>query len=297
MKVLITGANGYLGSSLRRDLSEKFAVQGTYGTKLKQFLLPMDVTKEDQVISTLRHEKPDVIIHCVGISGKFKDDPEYATHINIEGTRNIVRGAQEVNASLAYISSAAVFNGRDGPFTEDDLPRTEDRYGQTKIEAERIVQASGLSRLIIRPSLIVGEAPYGMENKFSGQLARAVTSGVPLDVDNEWRFAPSYTHHIGDVITWWINNQEQTNLLHVVSSETTTKLQYAHTLCRELGIDPSLFQDKQTLGHSGDNILDASRLRVLGAPTISLQEIVNETASEIRNPRTPEGVYRRGKEY
>ena len=177
------------------------------------------------------------------------------------------------------------------------MPRTEDRYGQTKIEAERIVQASGLSHLIVRPSLIVGEAPYGMENKFPGQLVRAITSDVPLEVDNEWRFAPSYTSHIGDVLTWWVNNQEQTKLLHVVSSEATTKLQYAHGLCSELGIDPSLFQDKGTPGHSGDNILNAGRLRDLDAPTISLQEILTETASEIRNPRTPEGMYRRAKEH
>lgn len=296
MKILITGANGYLGSALKRDLSSQFAVRGTYGTNPKQFLLPMDVTQKEQVTSTLRHERPDVIIHCVGISGKFRDNPAHATRINIEGTRNIVRGAQEINASLVHMSSAAVFNGRDGPFTEDDIPGSEDRYGQTKIEAERIVRSSGLSHVIIRPSLIVGESPYGMENKFPGQLTKAIISGIPLVVDNEWRFAPSYTRHIGDIVSWWVDNQEQTNLLHVVSSEATTKLQYAHALCDELGIDPSLFQDKGTPGHSGDNILDSSKLRLLGAPTISLDEIIAETVSEIRNPRTPEGSYRRTKE-
>ena len=297
MKLLISGANGYLGSALSRDLSGQHIVRGTYGRNRKQYLLPMDVTDREQVVRTLVQERPDVVVHSVGISGKFKQNADYATQVNIEGTQNVVFGAQEAGAHLIHISSTAVFNGLDGPFNEDDEPRSTDKYAQTKLEGERIVQSSGLKHVIFRPSLIVGDAPYGSEDKFPGQIAKAIDTGIPLEVDNEWQFAPSYTRHIAEVTNWWINNPDSTDMLHVVSSEVTTKLSYARNLAQELGADPSIFVEKESSGHSGHNILDGSRLEVLGAPRISLRKIVYETAAEIRNSQTPEGVYRPSKEY
>ncbi len=296
MKILIAGANGYLGSALKRDLSGNFVVRGTYGKNPQQYLLPMDVTDSEQVMRILTHERPDVVINSVGISGKFKQDPDYATQVNIEGTRNITSGARRIGAKLIHISSTAVFNGQDGPFRETDIPGTTDQYGKTKIETEKIVGSSGINHLIIRPSLIVGDAPYGMTDKFPGQLVSAISTDTPLAIDNEWRFAPSYTHHISDVIGWWINHPESTDLLHVVSSETTTKFQFAQRLCNKLGIAPTMIQEKESSGPSGNNILDNSRLIELGAPTISLEDILTETATEIRNPRTLEGLPKRTKE-
>ncbi|MGH7203315.1 MAG: hypothetical protein ACREHC_02625 [Candidatus Levyibacteriota bacterium] len=82
-----------------------------------------------------------------------------------------------------------------------------------------------------------------------------------------------------------------------VSSEVTTKLSYARSFAQELGADPSIFVEKESAGHSEHNILDSGRLKVLGAPTISLSEIVYEAVAEMRNIQTPEGVYRRSKEY
>ena len=296
MKILITGASGYLGSCLADDLSQLYEIIGTSRKKTRQNLLPMDITKEDEVIKTFNEVKPDVIIHCVGISGKFNQDPSQATIVNVEGTRNIINGAREIGASVIYISSTAVFNGQDGPFKEEDEPISTDIYAQTKIEAERIVRTSGLRHVIIRPSLIIGNAPYGIEDKFPGQLMRAIMTNTPIEIDNEWLFAPSYNHHISQVINWWLNNQETTSLLHVTSPEVTTKYQFAQRLGRELGIDISIFRPKDITGHSGDNILDANRLIELGAPIISLDQIVADFASEIRTGYSPEGVYKRSKE-
>lgn len=297
MKILISGANGYLGSALKRDLSNEHTVRGTYGRNPQQYLLPMDVTDREQVVRTLVQERPDVVIHSVGISGKFRDNKDYATRVNTEGTQNIVFGAQESGAKLIHVSSTAVFNGLDGPFREEDEPLTTDAYGRTKIEGEQIVQASGLNHVIFRPSLIVGDAPYGIQDKFPGQIARALDTGVPLEIDNEWRFAPTYTRHIAAVSNWWMNHPDSTDMLHVVSSETTTKLGYARSLAQELGADDSIFIEKESTGHSGHNILDSSRLVELGAPTITLDEIIMETAAELRSQQTPEGAIRRSKEY
>lgn len=297
MKILISGANGYLGSALKRDLSEEHTVRGTYSRNKRPYLLPMDITDREQVVRTLVQERPDIVVNSVGISGKFKDNKDYATLVNTEGTQNIVFGAQEAGARLIHISSTAVFNGLDGPFKEEDEPLTTDEYGRTKIEGEQMVQASGLSHVILRPSLIVGDAPYGKEDKFPGQVARALDTGVPLDVDNEWRFAPSYTRHVAAVANWWINHPDSTDMLHVVASEATTKLDYARRLAQELGTDDSVFIEKESTGHSGHNILDSGRLVELGAPTITLAEVIAETTAELRTSQTPEGTFRRSKEY
>ena len=297
MKLLITGASGYLGSSLFSDLQREHDVIGTYGNNQVPGLLPLQVTDRDDVFRVLRHERPDAVIHCASTAkGEFDRDQssdalDRLVRVNVEGTQNMMKGAGEIGAPFVYISSPTVFEGREGPFTEEDAMGTDDKYGQTRIAAEEIVRDSGLSHVIIRPSMIVGVSPRGMDRKFFGKVAHAIKTNTSADLDGEWRFAPSWNHHIASVIDWWISqkNKDEVHLLHVVTPEITTQLELAQKICVQLGVDHSLFQKKEPPWDGANNILDGSKLKMVQAPTVGLDEVVSHIARELQNPTTPEG--------
>lgn len=282
MKILILGASGYLGSSILRDLEKQYVVHGTYSLRKRPGLQKLDITNQEEVLRIIKQENPQIIINCAGVSSQFDKDVSLGTSVNIEGTKNVVLGAGEIGASLIHISSIAVFDGKEGSFVEDDTPGSLTKYGNTKIEGEKIVQSSNVEYCIIRPSLILGESPYGMENKDYGKIINAIATNQIIELDNEWIFAPSWNLHISSVIDWWINHQDKANLLHVAASETTTKLQFAQKLCKKLGILPIMFTEKKVGKPSVNNILNSSRLESLGAPTITTEEMITRMASELR---------------
>lgn len=292
MRLLVTGANGYLGSSLLQDLASGHIALGTYGKNAQPGLLPLDVTDEKRAIDTIVRENPEMVIHCASISkGEFDKDNDYEklVKVNVEGAKNVILGVHEIGASLIFISSPTVFEGRKGPFTEKDTPGTDDVYGQTRIAVEQIVSDSGLPHLIIRPSMIVGVAPMGMERKYFGKVIHAIQTGNPTELDDKWQFAPSWNHHIADVIDWWITHQDEVSLLHVVAPEVTTQLQFGREICSKLGVDPSVLQKKEPPWSGVSNILDGSKLKALGAPTVTHDEMITRIVSEIQRPTNQEG--------
>jgi dTDP-4-dehydrorhamnose reductase len=86
---------------------------------------------------------------------KFKED---AYNVNVIGTKNLAKIAQQIGSKFIHISSDAVFSGEKNCYVEDDKPNPVNIYGTTKLESEKI--ASKVSNcLILRPSVIYGWIP------------------------------------------------------------------------------------------------------------------------------------------
>jgi len=298
VKLLITGATGYLGSALQRDLSKYYPIRGTYNKKAYPHLLPLDTTDLEQVRNTFATVNPDVVIHCAGIRlGKFNEDPGEGRLINLAGTRNIIKGVQSVGASLIYISSQSVFDGRVGAFTEKDQPMALTEFSKTKIEGEQMVQSLTSPYCLMRPSLVVGQAPYGMDGQLFGQIATALVSDSSLKLDNKWRFNLSWNRQISEVIHWWIEGQTRPDILHVGSAETMTLLELGRKLSLTLKKDPALFREDTTTPDRQESTLNCDKLKTLDAPVLSLDEMITTIAHEIRDPRTVEGTIKRKEVY
>ena len=280
MKILITGASGFLGSYLFNKLNKNNTLIGLSGQKTDTQLIHCDITQKEQVIKIVQEQNTKIIIHCAGISRNFYNNPTYGKLVNIAGTQNIVDAAKIIQASLVYISSASVFNGQNGSFTEKDKPKTNDEYGKTKIEAENIIHKYKFRYLILRPSLIIGNSPKGAEETYLGKIIKAGSEKKKLKLDNNWIFAPSWNWHIEKVIQWWLQNNSTVNLLHVTSRDTITKMEFARKLYERLNIDQDLIQKIVNSKNSGNNILNSNKLKEIGAPVITIDNILSGIAAE-----------------
>lgn len=135
MKVLITGASGALGQSLKKIFKNAFCPAHK----------EMDITNPNSVNKTILRYKPNILIHAAAIVGirECEDNKEKAWLTNVEGTQNIANASKKLsnNCYLVYMSTACVFAGESKKFyTEDDVPAPKNYYSVTKLCGEIVVR-------------------------------------------------------------------------------------------------------------------------------------------------------------
>ena len=146
-----------MGSFFVESYSKKYQIIAPEYPKI-------DLTKKETLENIIRKEKPDVILHFaaytdVAQAENQRDDRNGSCwQINVEGTKNLVSLAKEINAHFIHISTDYVFSGSvedPGPHKESDIPERDPSkltwYGFTKAEAERVVNnILGKERAILR---------------------------------------------------------------------------------------------------------------------------------------------------
>ena len=133
----------------------------------------------------LRAAAPDAVVHLANLplAGVAAADPGEARRSIVDGTANVIAAtaAQAPAARLTFVSSSMVY----GDFSQDPQPETAplrpcEPYGACKLEAERLVRASGLRWTIVRPSAVYG--PGDANGRFLQRLVEAATTGRTLQL-------------------------------------------------------------------------------------------------------------------
>ena len=152
MRILLTGGSGRLGTELR-DL-----LPGVIAPSRRQ----LNVIDDASVRHALEEAKPDVVIHAAAytnVSGAERDRA-MCWAVNVAGTRNVVRAANNVRAKLIHISTDYVFDGERGGYREDDTPGPPaNYYALTKLVAEEVARLAN-RHLVIRTSFRPRVWPY-----------------------------------------------------------------------------------------------------------------------------------------
>jgi len=192
MKVLLTGANGFIGLAVLRRLNEMAGLQpvGALRRNVKlndaKFVEVGDLTKQTNWSFSLAGA--DAVVHLAARAHVMKDtaaNPITAYRaVNVEGSLNLARQAASAGVKrFVFISSVKVNGERTPPgraFTEVDAPNPQDAYSQSKHEAEQSLRQlsndTGMELVIIRPPLVYGP---GVKANFAA-LMRAVQRGWPL---------------------------------------------------------------------------------------------------------------------
>lgn len=185
MKILITGASGFLGSVITSNLSE-----------LKHNITTIGISNTDNIHCNIASSIPnlksdfDWIIHVAGkahIVPKNSTEAEDFFYVNFEGTKNLLKGVEQSGSypkSIIFISTVAVYGLDKGEMINENHERNAtDPYGQSKIQAEDFLLSwgakNGVIIGIIRPPLIIGRnAPGNLKAILEG-----VKSGHYLNID------------------------------------------------------------------------------------------------------------------
>jgi dTDP-4-dehydrorhamnose reductase len=197
-RILVTGSNGLLGQKLT-DLclndSEVDLIASSKGLNrhpIKDGYIyeDMDILDYQQIERVVKQHQPDAIINTAAMTNvdACESDKKNCYALNVESVKSLIKLSEQYNIQLIHLSTDFIFDGESGPYTEDDQPNPLSYYGQTKLEAEQLLQKSSCRWVILRTIIV-----YGIVNDMSRTniilwAKSALEKGNPINVvDDQWR--------------------------------------------------------------------------------------------------------------
>ncbi|RXK85599.1 SDR family oxidoreductase [Filimonas effusa] len=205
MKILVTGANGFLGQHLCLHLDEAFSVAATGRGESRiphafsQRFYPVDLTHRAAVASLVAQVQPDVIVHTAAMSkpDECNLNREACLLHNVEATRFLLEAGEALStpAHFIYVSTDFV-HGEGGPHDEMAEPAPLNFYGESKLMAERLVAATASFYTIMRPVFIYGPVWEGMRPGFIQWVKNSLEQGKAIKVVSDQLRTPT---HVNDI--------------------------------------------------------------------------------------------------
>ncbi|WP_367333670.1 dTDP-4-dehydrorhamnose reductase [Limosilactobacillus sp.] len=199
--ILITGANGQLGTELRHLLNQKGIDYQAFDSQ------GLDITDRQAVAKRFAAIQPKVVFHCAAYTAvdKAEDEGKEANwQVNAEGTKNIAQAAHQYDATLVYISTDYVFDGTNaGEYSTDAKTNPKNEYGKAKLAGEQAVRETMDKYYIIRTSWVFGE--YG--KNFVYTMLRLAKTHDHLTVVDDQVGRPTWTRTLAEFMLFAVQNK------------------------------------------------------------------------------------------
>lgn len=243
MKILLLGKNGQVGWELQRSLAPlgELLALDRHSTDHCG-----DLSQPERLAQTVRDWRPDVIVNAAAHTAvdKAESETDVARCLNATAPAALAQAAAEIGAWLVHYSTDYVFNGQGKQaWQEGDATGPLSVYGQTKLEGEQAITASGCKHLIFRTSWVY--AARG--GNFAKTMLRLAGERERLNVIDDQHGAPTGADLIADVTAHAIRQvmakpaPALTGIYHLVAAGETTWHGYAsHVIAQARHINPEL---------------------------------------------------------
>lgn len=268
--ILLTGGNGQLGTELRHLLDEKGVKYVSTDAK------EMDITDAQATMDYITNLKPTVIYHCAAYTAvdKAEDEgKELDEKINVDGTRNVALAAKQVGATLVYISTDYVFDGKlkDGEYAVDAPINPLNEYGRTKALGEKAVQEIMDDYYIIRTSWVFGK--YG--HNFVFTMQKLAETRDELTIVNDQFGRPTWTRTLAEFMYFVIDQKAPFGIYHLSNDNACSWYEFAKEILKDtdvkvLPVTSEQFPQKATRPQY--SVMDLSKAKALGFKIPTWQE-------------------------
>lgn len=200
--ILVTGANGQLGSELRKIGFS--ALDEVFYTDVAE----LDITDYAAVEKFVKDNEIDTIINCAAYTAvdKAEEEPELAAKINTEAVSNLARAAAKEGCLLIHISTDYVFDGTGTkPYSEKDKPCPVSVYGRTKLAGEEAILKSRCFHIIIRTAWLYSS--FG--NNFVKTILRLAAERPEINVVSDQVGSPTYAGDLAAAIVAIMDSEER----------------------------------------------------------------------------------------
>lgn len=248
-KILVTGSNGLLGQKITEHVVRTKDVQliatskGQNRNPVKKGYVykEMDITDEAQVRKVIKAVKPDVIINTAAMTNvdSCEKDKDLCRKLNVDAVSYLIKISEELDIHLIHLSTDFVFDGEDGPYSEDAEPNPLSYYGVTKLEAEKLLEASSCKWAILRTIIVYGIVSDMSRTNIVLWAKSALEKGDPIKVvDDQWRM-PTLVEDLAECCLLAVQKDAQ-GIYNVSGKDLMSIMELVERVAIFWGLDKSL---------------------------------------------------------
>lgn len=233
--ILITGASGLLGRSLRTRLDDLGAVAAAGFSNATTGLLPVDLRNAEALKGLVEEVKPDVVVHSAAYRDPdfCEEHPEEASRLNVFPVEQICELLPE-SVPLLFISSDYVFQGVAPPYREEDDRQPVNEYGRLKVEAENLVLQREAG-LVLRIPLLIGAGPTWESSGFIYKTVAQIQNPKHSSLDDLGIRFPTWTMDVAEAAAHLLEIEGR-GIFHYSSLKGGTKYEWALELADLTGL-------------------------------------------------------------
>ncbi len=295
--ILITGANGLLGQKLVELLVQESTVDLIATAKGENRLpnsagyryVSLDITNSADIDTVFDTYKPHVVIHTAAMTNvdTCETDQIGCELLNVTAVAYLIEACQKHDTFLCHLSTDFIFDGADGPYTEEAIPNPISVYGESKLRAEKLIEASSIRWAIARTVLVFGIVSDMSRTNIILWVKKSLEEGKQINVVTDQFRTPTLAEDLA-LGCWLIAQKEAQGIFNISGSDFLTPYEMAIKTANFYGLPVDLIQqaDSSTFSQPAKRpprtgfILDKAR-RELGYQPRSFDEGIAFMAEQV----------------
>lgn len=248
-KILLFGSNGMLGQRLTdrilkdnkyelycSSFEDESFVDGVNYTKA-------DITSKDDLRNLIKGIHPNIIINAAAYTNvdKAEEERELCWNINVKALEYISMFCKVLeDIHLVHVSTDYVFDGNNGPYSEDDRLNPIGYYAKSKLAGENAVIASGIKYTIIRTNVLYGPAKKGRPD-FVKWVIDSVRAGKQINIVDDQINNPTFLDDLANGIFLAVDKNKQ-GIFHVGGKEFLNRFDFTLRIADYFNLDKALIK-------------------------------------------------------
>lgn len=295
--ILITGANGLLGQKLVELLVQQSTVDLIATAKGENRLpnsagyryVSLDITNSGEVHTVFETYQPDVVIHTAAMTNvdTCETDQTGCELLNVTAVAYLIEACQKHDTFLCHLSTDFIFDGTDGPYTEEAIPNPISVYGASKLRAEKLLETSSIRWAIARTVLVFGIVSDMSRTNIILWVKKSLEEGKQINVVTDQFRTPTLAEDLA-MGCWLIAHKEAQGIFNISGSDFLTPYEMAIKTANFYGLPVELIKqaDSSTFSQPAKRpprtgfILDKAR-RELGYQPRTFDEGIALMAKQI----------------
>jgi dTDP-4-dehydrorhamnose reductase len=251
-RILIVGANGMLGQRsvefykalndvelLATSVEDKFVFEGIE-------YIQSDISNRNEIKKIIYDFYPDYIINAAAFTNVdlSETERELAWKINVKGVEHLSEAARILDSHLIHISTDYIFDGKNGPYSENDIPNPLGYYARTKLASENALKISGSRNTILRTNVLYGTAKFSRPD-FVKWVVDSLRSKKQIKIVEDQINNPTFIDDLVQAINLVIELRKE-GIYNIGGSEFLSRFDFTLQIAEFFKLDKSLISKIKT---------------------------------------------------
>lgn len=242
-RILVVGSNGMLGQSvitlLKNNSKYELLLASLEDNSVEENIsyLKVDIGNKKAVKKMLLDFYPDYVLNFAAFTNvdKCETEKELCWNANVNALEYLAKYCVPTNSQLIHISSDYVFDGKNGPYSENDLPNPISYYGRSKLAGENVIKRFNIPSTIIRTNVLFGATKHGRPDFVKwvvDSLKKKNKINIVTDQYNNPTFLDDFSLMIKTII-----DESRTGLYHIGGSEQLNRFEFTKKITDYFSLD------------------------------------------------------------